>query len=308
MKKLLVISLLLGLIFSLCGCSLLYTHVNNAVGSFDVGCSEKLGKAFLAGYNWDGTEEAMNIVLPESYNGVKITGLGGYTGRGVPAPFRIEPNEKAREILCPNATDWMYAHGRITIEIANVQYLRFKLHISKQIAEIENLSAGGFIIAEYQENGETKEIVYILTCYVTCDEGNNTFYSKDGKLYNRQDNSLVEDIVYEDFDLEEYIEQTKEERGSYELLAGHYSKPHSSAQQGELDDCDLAKIVAENLDVPDNVDITYQVSETFYWEAAERYFKNVTIIENGEAVAFASVDPYTGELLRNILKYDNQKH
>ena len=171
MKKTFAFLLLLCLIVSLCGCSLLYEHQNNAVGPFNVGYSERLGKAFLATYNWDGSEEGMNIVLPESYNGIKITGLGGYTGRGVPAPFRIQPNEKARENLCPNAIEWAHAGGKIAAEPESIHHLRFKLHINKQIEEIKNLSAGGFIIAQYIEDGQYKENVYVLTCYVTCDEG-----------------------------------------------------------------------------------------------------------------------------------------
>ena len=301
MKKLLVISLLLGLIFSLCGCSLLYTHVNNAVGSFDVGCSEKLGKAFLATYNWDGSEEGMNIVLPESYNGIKITGLGGYTGTGVPDPFMIEPNEKARENLCPNATVWAHSGGKIVAGPESIHHLRFKLHINKQIEEIKNLSAGGFIIAQYIEDGQSKENVYVLTCYVTCDEENETFYSKDGKLYYKKDDTLVEDIVYEDFDIEKYNEQTKDDKGYLSPFVGLYTP----LKQQELSDETLAKIVAKNLGVPDSANVEFEVSETFYWEAAERDFKNVTFTENGETVAFASVDPYTGELLRGIYEYDN---
>ena len=76
-------------------------------------------------------------------------------------------------------------------------------------------------------------------------------------------------------------------------------------QSNALSDEALAEIVAKNLGVPDGADVEFEVSETFYWEAADRYFKNVTFIENGETVAFASVDPYTGELLRNIYEYDN---
>ena len=57
-------------------------------------------------------------------------------------------------------------------------------------------------LAEYEENGETISNIYVLTCYVTCDENNKTFYAKDGKLYFKQTNELVVDIVYEDFDIE----------------------------------------------------------------------------------------------------------
>ena len=78
-------------------------------------------------------------------------------------------------------------------------------------------------------------------------------------------------------------------------------------QNKSLTDEALAKIVAGNLGVPESANVTYEVSETFYWEAAEREFKNVTFTENGEMVACADVDPCTGELLKGIYKYDGSK-
>lgn len=73
----------------------------------------------------------------------------------------------------------------------------------------------------------------------------------------------------------------------------------------ELSDEKLAEIVAKHLGVPDEMDIEYSVSEMFYWDSAERYFKNVDFTQTGLKVAGASVDPYTGELLRNIWQYDS---
>ena len=63
---------------------------------------------------------------------------------------------------------------------------------------------GGIVLAEYEKNGETIYNVYILTCYVTCDENNKIFYAKDGKLYYKKTNELVEGIIYEDFDIKEH--------------------------------------------------------------------------------------------------------
>lgn len=205
-KRLFAIALFFSLIFSLDECSLWYVYVNNAVDSFDLGYSERLGEAFFADYNWDGTEQGKNIVLPEKYNGATITGLGGYTGRGYPSPFKIMFSDETREKLCPKATQWSYANSTAYIKNCDVQYLTFQLHISKSIKKAQNLSMGGIILAEYEENGEKKYNVYVLTCYVTCDENNKVFYSNDGKLYFKEDDVLVEDIIYTDFDLDKYNE------------------------------------------------------------------------------------------------------
>ena len=85
-------------------------------------------------------------------------------------------------------------------------------------------------------------------------------------------------------------------------------KPTETASK-ELSNEELAKIVAENLGVPDSENITYSVSEKFYWDAADRYYKNVSFSERlsfsgyERMVAFASVDPIDGTLLRSIRDY-----
>ena len=72
MKKIAIVILSVLLIFSLFGCSLLYDHEICAVGFFDVGYSKALNDAFIGTYNWDGTNEGMNIVIPEYYNNFKV--------------------------------------------------------------------------------------------------------------------------------------------------------------------------------------------------------------------------------------------
>ena len=86
------------------------------------------------------------------------------------------------------------------------------------------------------------------------------------------------------------------------------NKPTETVSK-ELSDEELAKIVAKNLGVPDSENITYTVSEKYYWDAAGSYFKNVTFREKlsfsnyERMVAFASVDPIDGALFRNIGNY-----
>ncbi len=210
MKYISTAILIVALLLASTSCSLLYGHEINAIGAFDVGYSKTLKDAFLGRYNWDDIESGMNIEIPEYYNNIKITGLGGYFGRGVPTAFEIVPTEKVRSTLCPNANNWSYANNTAGIDADNVQYLKFTLHISKYIEELVMPYAGGIIVAECVENEEIKYNVYVLTCYVTCDEDNETFYAKDGKLYFRENDVLVEDITYEDFDLDAHNEKYKD--------------------------------------------------------------------------------------------------
>lgn len=218
MKKLFTALIMVVLLLSLCSCdfaeaSIFYDHVANAVDGFNVGYNKTFGYAFLGKYSWDGTEEGMHIVLPETYNGAKVTELGGFCGRGVPTPFGVNVTNEAWEKLCPDMIDysWSFEGNNISqkdIKDDNIAYWRFQLHIGKNVKSITKMSAfGGVYRTEYEENGETLYRIFILTCYVTCDEQNPVFYDKDGKLYWRETNMAVEEFCYEDFDLSAVLEQ-----------------------------------------------------------------------------------------------------
>ncbi len=97
--------------------------------------------------------------------------------------------------------------------------------------------------------------------------------------------------------------------GCKDIQGNKQNKKPTETVSKELSDEELAKIVAENLGVPDSENITYSVSEKFYWDAADRYYKNVSFSERlsfsgyERIVAFASVDTIDGTLLRNISNY-----
>lgn len=83
------------------------------------------------------------------------------------------------------------------------------------------------------------------------------------------------------------------------------SSNNTSSVNEELSDDMLAKIVAPMLDIPEDKEVTYTVSEKFYWDAGGCYYKDISFYEKDFLVAGASVDPANGELIRNIYKYDD---
>ncbi len=83
------------------------------------------------------------------------------------------------------------------------------------------------------------------------------------------------------------------------------SKIEESVKSKDLSDDKLVEIVAKNLGVPEDTNVTYEISKNFFWDAGARYFKNVSFYVNGKLVATASVDPLTGELIKNIYMYQN---
>ena len=46
-------------------------------------------RAFAGNYVWDGDPDHMTIVVPDEVDGVPVTSLGGYFGRGVPTFFGV---------------------------------------------------------------------------------------------------------------------------------------------------------------------------------------------------------------------------
>ena len=210
MKKLAILIAFI-MLFSLTGCSQFYDQETDAVDGWDVGYSDYYEDAYLGLYNWDGSQENMNIVMPEKYKGYKVTKLGGYSGSGYPSVVKIEPTDDAKKLLCNDASEWYHMNHISNIENSKIKFVTFNVHVSKNIKEIQELDLGGFIGGKYIKDGKEYYDIYVLLCNVTCDESNETFYAKEGKLYYKQDDTLVSDIVYTDFNLEKHIEEHKDE-------------------------------------------------------------------------------------------------
>lgn len=200
MKKLLTAILCVTVCLSFSGCCMLYDIECNAVGGFDVGYSEILNDAFLAGYLWDGTEEKASLVLPEEYSGIPITSLGGYYGRGVPCHFGIDLTESAKSKLCDKSGEWFATSSTelsvMADRITANKTIKFNVHVGKNIEKIELNGLDYCFGCEYTEDGTECCEVFIFSYHFTCDEKNKTFYAKDGKLYYKKDGALVEGISY----------------------------------------------------------------------------------------------------------------
>ena len=208
MKKSIVFLLCFVICLSFSGCSLMYDHQINAVGKFDVGYSKMLNNAFLASYHWDGSDEAKNIVIPEEYQGIPITDLGGYYGRGVPCAFGVSFSESLQNEFCSEANEWFVSNTYEDIEGVETIYLNFNLHISKNIKQITAHTLDIFYEGMYSNGEDYHPIIMVVPLYnITCDEDNDTFYSENGKLYYKNDDALVADVLYYDLDITEYVKE-----------------------------------------------------------------------------------------------------
>lgn len=142
--------------------------------------------AFASAYQWDGTGDAIDYTIPDMVQGVKVTAIGGLTGglKKAPAaglavnmPETYRGAERAQYTMPVNAVE-------ITLPV--------HIHIGRFVRSIEE---DGSLPAPTGYFGYEKDVSsYIITPVwtVTCDEGNETYYARDGRLYQRADDALVQ--------------------------------------------------------------------------------------------------------------------
>ena len=142
--------------------------------------------AFASTYQWDGTGDAIDYTIPDMVQGARVTAIGGLVGelKKVPChglyvamPETYRGAERAQYTMPVNAVE-------VTLPV--------HIHIGRYVRSIEE---DGSLPAPTGYFGYEKGVSsYILTPVwtVTCDEGNETYYARDGRLYQRADDALVQ--------------------------------------------------------------------------------------------------------------------
>ncbi len=176
--SIITISIFFFAMCSLSSCSLSYRI--DTLDQYDICYSNKNAFIGYVTYNLDTTD----IYLPSEYNGVKVEELGGYYGRGVPTPFFLGYSgiEYGFSIKLNDIND-----EATIIETKINIYLPKYL---KKCAYIEQIVSGVTI--------NDHDIVYVARCNYYIDSENEYFYTNNGKLYNKSDNTLVENLIYQD--------------------------------------------------------------------------------------------------------------
>ena len=197
MKKIMrypiTVIIILFLFITLSACTFYDASETTSDGWF-VCYSNLFRNCFVGPYYWNGDPENMTLTIPDTYNNFPVTELGGYSGRGVPTPFEVLlPDEYNVEFGTnynpkdyPEDTSDLYPNGYKVVE------LKFSLIIGKNLSKIKNTLMGYYAVK--QTDGSY--ILYHAVYYVTCAEENKAFYSKDGRLYYKANDELIEDIAY----------------------------------------------------------------------------------------------------------------
>lgn len=147
-------------------------------------------QAFAADVDWDGEDGAV-ITIPDEVHGYRVTALGGYSGRGVPAAFALNAPE-TWNIRVRFGDAETAADAEKDYPNAKVVDCAMTLKLGKNVKKLNEANCFGF--QGYDESGE--ETVWRFRWFIECDGENETFYSENGKLYSRADDSLVTEFTY----------------------------------------------------------------------------------------------------------------
>ena len=183
---------LIGLI--ILGCTGYNNATHGTCGNFDTVISGNGSRGFVTTYHWSGDPNDNVITVPDTDgNGADIVKLGGYFGTGVPAMFEVEGPKCKYGYLGTDASQY-----EVPVEFKDQI---FTLRIGENIDEVNsNLYLEGQAdpfpyIGVEQADGSV--VFYRILFHVECDSKNTEFYSKDGQLFLKEDNSLVRSLPYE---------------------------------------------------------------------------------------------------------------
>ncbi len=159
-----------------------YTGKEAVQGQVRYAISDRGKKAFASACAWDLDPAHTSFDIAGEIEGSPVIALGGYTGTGVPSPFVIEAEPARKELLtdAPALEQWEVP--------VTWQDLVFTVYVGKNVAKI------GCARESLYYGVETEDGIrfYRPVCYFVCDEANPTLYSKDGVLYLKSTDTVLE--------------------------------------------------------------------------------------------------------------------
>ena len=200
MKKIrwLILAIILFSVLFASGCCLTYTGEETEDGSMFIGYSKLEHDAFVGMLSCG--PEGAQITVPDEYNGIPVTTLGGYIGRGYPCPFFfsvILPEEynsyidrqKTFSTADPVFDEAGDGWKTVLIEVCFGKNIR-------TVQRVNNTVYSGICI-DGEDGSEKMDILYKAVPYFTVSEENKFFYAVDGKLYDKKTGELVPGFEYE---------------------------------------------------------------------------------------------------------------
>ena len=185
-----IILILFG--FRACALNRTYSHdyLTLENGTMSFGVSDEKKDTFAGGARWDGGD--MSFRVPDEFGGYKVTKLGGIYGtREQIFEVRINDELLDKEYNVETGQERFDKHHRDDDEY---ETFTFTIYIGKNIKKFHYVDPSYYLANwELTDDGEKiYDFVYKIECYFVVDEENETFYSKDGKVYYKVNNELLE--------------------------------------------------------------------------------------------------------------------
>lgn len=187
-KRYKVVFCFVASLFLLSGCTATETFDD---GDFEYGYSIGKMQVFVFDYIWDGDTSKMresdsddnpsniyDVYIPDEYEGKKITNIGGYIGRGLPAPFFVRFPEKYD---IPNEDDRAFSTDEEEL-VTDKEYdtYTFVIHIGPNVKEFYGSKDTYF--GREDEDTKTQDIYYKIHYEYEIDTANKYLSLKDGKV------------------------------------------------------------------------------------------------------------------------------
>lgn len=193
MKKFIVVVIIFLLISCFSGCRS-FTKAN--IDGQNIWVHPTENYAFAGTFFCEEYYEGIQISIPDDYNGIPITQLGGSNSLDKVDSFTIHISNQFLNV--PEDSPY---YGVIYTDLGNaeitdsyvVEDLVFVLNLGKNIQNIQLASFDRYF-PSFDVTGSL--VFYHPVVYVVCSEQNDVFFSKDGVLYYKSTESQVLEFDY----------------------------------------------------------------------------------------------------------------
>ncbi len=196
LRILLILCLLTANVFLLASCT---GYGMNEDTYYDIGVNTRKNKAFVARIHVE-KGDPTDIVLPDTYEGVPVVALGGVFGRGMPCVFDVEISAGS---FYPDAdryfdtlTEYLDTAPDMIGDAYEVEEIFFTVTLPAGLQEAKRVNA--YVSCAEYDNGDGTTYVKVLRPRISfsISEENGYFYTKNGKLYDKKTDELIEDLNY----------------------------------------------------------------------------------------------------------------
>jgi hypothetical protein len=206
MKRQFKFTLLASVIMVLFSCEISEGSQSFQTGNLSYVRKEGEEWAAFTAFLWDGKKTNMSVslpVYPEKGYPATMLGFRDKTNHVLPFHVSLQGIQNTHNFMSYDVSEvsseeirssdyWLGCLGSVSLELIS---LRFDVMVPWTVVSIPGASTREVFIEEPDDGSQAK--VYLPEFYFSVDEANETFYSKEGRIYWKNGDKLVELSCYE---------------------------------------------------------------------------------------------------------------